>query len=85
MPYAITSPYGDDDPVAGVPFAAGRATVDELGAGARLYFLRHGYEIEQLDDTDEQGPAGDDPPAPPATTKGRSRAKEGTAPSAPPQ
>ncbi|MER6360094.1 hypothetical protein [Kitasatospora sp. NPDC001527] len=81
--YAITSPYGDDGPVAGVHFTNGRATIDELGAGARLYFLRHGYEVEQLDDTDEQGSTGDGPPPPPATTKGRSRAKEGAAPPAP--
>ncbi|SDT69741.1 hypothetical protein SAMN05216371_3850 [Streptomyces sp. TLI_053] len=84
MPHAIASPYGDDGPVAGVHFTAGRATVDELGAGARLYFLRHEYQIEQLDDTDEQGPTGDDPP-PPTTAKGRSRAKEGAAPPAPPR
>ncbi|MEV7777804.1 hypothetical protein [Kitasatospora sp. NPDC088351] len=83
--YAITSPFGDDDTVAGVRFTAGRATVDELDVGARLYFLRYGYEIEQLDDTDEQGPTGEDPPAPPATAKGRARAKEGTAQPAPPQ
>ncbi|MEU6238657.1 hypothetical protein ABZ885_37365, partial [Kitasatospora sp. NPDC047058] len=31
MPYTIASPYGDDDPVAGAPFTAGRATVDYLG------------------------------------------------------
>ncbi|WP_371517993.1 hypothetical protein [Kitasatospora sp. NBC_01300] len=47
--YTITSPYGDDGPVAGVDFTDGRATTDELSAGARLYFRRHGYKVEQLD------------------------------------
>ncbi|MFD4659337.1 hypothetical protein ACFWP2_27330 [Kitasatospora sp. NPDC058444] len=84
MPYAITSPDGDhDETIAGVHFTAGRATADELSPGALLYFRRHGYDVEQLDDADEQGPTGNDPSAPPTTTKGRSRAKEETTPPAP--
>ncbi|MEU6237467.1 agmatine deiminase family protein, partial [Kitasatospora sp. NPDC047058] len=43
---ALKSALGIEKVDAGAPFTAGRATVDELGAGARLYFLRHGYEIE---------------------------------------
>ncbi|GLW53967.1 hypothetical protein [Kitasatospora phosalacinea] len=64
MAYAITSPTsGEHRSVAGVHFADGHATVDELSAGARLYFQRHGYTVEQLDD-----PAATAPPAP---AKGR--------------
>ncbi|SOB83141.1 hypothetical protein [Streptomyces sp. 1331.2] len=82
--YAITSPDGDhDETIAGLHFTAGRATADELSAGALLYFRRHGYTVEQLDDDpgdqDEQdtgtGPAGDSSPAPSASKGRTTRAK----------
>ncbi|MFD7738412.1 hypothetical protein [Streptomyces sp. MJM8645] len=74
--YAITSPDGDhDETIAGVHFTAGRAAADELSYGALLYFRRHGYEVEQLDQ-DPAAEATGDGPAPPVTAKGRARAKE---------
>ncbi|MFE7634464.1 hypothetical protein ACFU7Z_10625 [Kitasatospora sp. NPDC057518] len=74
--YAITSPDGDhDETIAGVHFTAGRATADQLSPGALLYFRRHGYEIEQLDQAPATTATGDGP-APSTTAKGRARAKE---------
>ncbi|MFJ1708569.1 hypothetical protein [Kitasatospora sp. NPDC088346] len=81
--YAITSPDGDhDETIAGVFFAAGRATVDELNVGARLYFRRHGYTVEHLDNdpgnpgTEDTGtgPASSSSPAP-STSKGKTTAR----------
>ncbi|WP_030271198.1 hypothetical protein [Streptomyces sp. NRRL B-24484] len=83
MRYSITAPTTDDETIAGVHFAAGCATATDPDEGALLYFRRHGYEVEQLDDdpgdagTEDTGmwPAGDSSPAP-STSKGRTaRAK----------
>ncbi|WKU45974.1 hypothetical protein Q3V23_18980 [Streptomyces sp. VNUA116] len=73
--YEITAPEGGyNDEVAGVIFTAGRASVSEPAAGALLYFRRHGYTIEALDDP---LPAAhqDAPDGPPARPAGRSRSR----------
>lgn len=44
--YEITAPEERGDGiVAGVPFTAGRAVVDDPSPGALLYFRRHGYTV----------------------------------------
>lgn len=48
--YEITAPHEGDEQIAGVTFTDGRAVANELGDGALLYFRRHGYEVELLDD-----------------------------------
>ncbi|MFC8095368.1 hypothetical protein [Streptomyces sp. NPDC057301] len=46
MRYEITSPTpGHTGLIAGVPFVAGRALVDDPPAGALLYFRRHSFTI----------------------------------------
>lgn len=71
MTYEITAPSADDETIAGIHFIAGLANADDLSPGVLLYFRRHGYEVEQLNDA----PAGDEPAAP-TTAKGRTaRAK----------
>ncbi|GGY65595.1 hypothetical protein [Streptomyces xanthochromogenes] len=47
--YKITAPHEGDEQIAGVTFTDGHAVADELGDGALLYFRRHGYAVELLD------------------------------------
>ncbi|MCT9090593.1 hypothetical protein N4G70_17270 [Streptomyces sp. ASQP_92] len=48
--YLILAPHEGDEQIAGVHFTDGRASADELGEGVLLYFRRHGYEVEPVDD-----------------------------------
>ncbi|MGW7416129.1 hypothetical protein [Streptomyces sp. NPDC054863] len=69
MPYKVTAPHEGDEQIGNVTFADGRATATELGEGMLLYFRRHGYTVEQLDDdppgtppdTEQDGPSGTKP------------------------
>ncbi|WP_369377655.1 hypothetical protein [Streptomyces sp. cg36] len=48
--YEITAPHEGTEQIADVTFTNGRATADDVDEGALLYFRRHGYAVEQLDD-----------------------------------
>ncbi|MFJ5883465.1 hypothetical protein [Kitasatospora cineracea] len=60
MRYAITAPHDGAETTAGVTFTDGHATATDPGPGALLYFRRHGYDVELLDEdpVEDEQPTG---------------------------
>ncbi|MFM9368143.1 hypothetical protein [Streptomyces sp. Da 82-17] len=77
--YEITAPTtGHTGLVAGVPFVAGRAVVDDPPPGALLYFRRHGYTINPDGERVPAGFVANGPSTPPKPARPRSKPR-GTA------
>ncbi|MGC9536576.1 hypothetical protein [Streptomyces sp. UG1] len=78
--FEITAPEeGRGGQLLGAHFRDGRATLDDPSPGVLLWFRRHGFTVDQVDDDGPPPPTA--PPAPNAPPKpaGRSRSRSKTA------
>ncbi|MFF5495762.1 hypothetical protein [Streptomyces aquilus] len=78
--YEVTAPEGErGGQLLGAHFRDGRATLDDPSPGVLLWFRRHGFTVDQVDDgppPDTAPPASNAPPKSAGRSRSRSK-KEG--------